>query len=349
MPKRTLLSLDDLKEAKLLSPDDAQKLNTVAQRYSIAVTPEVVALLSDAAAHDPIARQFLPDEQELQIKPQELADPIGDNAHSPIAGLVHRYDDRVLVKLLTVCPVYCRFCFRRETVGRGKGDLLTLAEIDAALDYIAQQSQISEVILTGGDPMILSPHRIAHLTKKLAQISHVEVLRVHTRTPTTAPERVTHEWLEALTASNKAIFLALHINHVSELTANARQAIARIRKADIALLSQTVLLRGVNDDVETLIRLMRALKALQVKPYYLHHPDLAPGTSHFRLSLTQGQKIYAEMSQRLTGLALPAYVLDLPGGHGKIRISKETVEEERVGLWRIKDRYGRTHAYQDDV
>lgn len=326
------------------SAEDAA-LRDVAARYSVAITPEVARLINPTDASDPIARQFLPDARELVTLPGELADPIGDEAHSPVPGVVHRYPDRVLLKLLAVCPVYCRFCFRRETVGRGKGDLLGDAEIDAALAYIAATPQIFEVILTGGDPLMLSARRLSAVARRLAQIPHVAVLRVHTRAPTAAPDLVTPERLAALAESGKALYVALHVNHSRELSDAARAAIARLREAGATLLSQTVLLAGVNDDAEVLERLMRDLLALGVKPYYLHHPDLAPGTSHFRLSIEAGRGVYAQLSRRITGIGLPRYVLDIPGGYGKASVAD--MEPHDSGGWRVMDRAGHVHLYRD--
>jgi lysine 2,3-aminomutase len=311
------------------------------------VTPQIASLIDRDDPADPIARQFLPDPREAVALPGELSDPIGDAVHSPLPGVVHRYNDRVLLKLLTVCPVYCRFCFRRETVGRGKGDMLSSAETQAALDYIAANPQIYEVILTGGDPLALSPRRLRAVAERLAAIPHVSVLRIHTRAPTAAPALVTPEWLEALKASGKALFVALHVNHARELSEAARIAIARLRDAGVTLLSQTVLLAGVNDDAETLEALMRALMALQIKPYYLHHPDLAPGAGHFRLPLARGREIYAALARRVGGPALPTYVLDLPGGFGKARVAEAEAAPDGSGGWVIVDRAGHRHLYRD--
>lgn len=344
---KTLISPEELADAGLIAPTEAAALRPVAARYSIAVTPQIVALIDRGDPADPIARQFLPDRRELRALPGELADPIGDAVHSPLPGVVHRYADRVLLKLLTVCPVYCRFCFRRETVGRGKGDMLSREETDAALDYIAANPQIYEVILTGGDPLALSPRRLRAVAERLATIPHVSVLRVHTRAPTAAPALVTPEWLNALKASGKAMFIALHVNHVRELNDEARAAIARLHDAGATLLSQTVLLAGVNDDAETLETLMRALMSLRIKPYYLHHPDMAPGAGHFRLTLARGRAIYAALARRLGGPALPTYVLDLPGGFGKARVAAGDAAPEDSGGWRVTDRTGRIHIYND--
>src|SRR5512136_1431285 len=347
MSGKTLRSLTDLMSAGLSPAGVDEKLRAVAARYSVAVTPDVAAIIDRDDPADPIARQFLPDAHELMTLPQELADPIGDDAHSPVQGVVHRYPDRVLLKLLTICPVYCRFCFRRETVGAGKGDLLGEAEVQAALDYIAATPKIFEVILTGGDPLMLSARRLASVAGRLAAIEHVKILRVHSRAPTAAPELVTPERLAALRGSGKALYLALHVNHPRELSPAARAAIARLRAAGVTLLSQTVLLAGVNDDADTLEALMRHLLTLGVKPYYLHHPDLAPGTRHFRLNIEAGKRLHAELSRRLTGIGVPAYVLDIPGGFGKTPVAG--MEADGSGGFRVTDRTGRVHFYRDDL
>ena len=319
-------------------------LTAVAARYSVAVTPEIAALIDPSDPSDPIARQFLPDARELITRADELTDPIGDDVHSPVAGLVHRYDDRVLLKLASVCPVYCRFCFRRESVGRGKGRALSSDEIANALDYVAARPQICEVILTGGDPLAASAARLSEVSARLAQIPHVTKLRAHTRVPTAAPKLVTIERIAALRASGKALHVALHVNHPRELGSEARAAIARLRESGAALLAQTVLLNGVNDEARLLEALMRELLALGVKPYYLHHPDKAPGTSHFRVSLDRGRRIHKELERALRQDA-PRYVLDIPGGFGKVPVKEPHVARMSARRWRIQDRFGATHDY----
>ncbi len=346
MTGKTLLTIDDLAAAGLATPSDA--LQAVAARYSIAVTPQIAALIDTGVGDDPIARQFLPDARELETSHGELADPIGDAAHSPVPGIVHRYEDRVLLKLVAVCPIYCRFCFRRESVGRGKGRALAPAQIDAALDYVAARHEIREVILTGGDPLAASARRLRLVARRLAQLPHVTQLRVHTRVPTAAPQLVTRDRLDALNESGKALRVALHVNHPRELSAAAREAIATLRSAGASLLSQTVLLAGVNDDARTLATLMRDVVSLGMTPYYLHHPDRAPGTAHFRVTLDRGCEIYARLQALLGGAGVPRYVLDIPGGFGKIPIAAPHLMRIDEGHWRAVDRFGAKHDYHDE-
>jgi lysine 2,3-aminomutase len=313
-------------------------LEDVARRYAVAITPAMEALIDPTDPDDPIARQFRPDVRELNETPGEMLDPIGDEPHSPLPGIAFRYRDRVLFKVTAVCPVYCRFCFRRESVGPGKARGLSAAEIDAAITYIEGHPEIWEVIFTGGDPLALSPRRIAELTARIAMIPHVAVLRWHTRVPIVDPARISDDMIAALRAPGKAVWIAVRANHAREFSAEGRAPLARLADAGFALVSQTVLLRGVNDDAATLEALMRAFVANRVKPYYLHHPDMARGTGHFRLSIEEGPRIVRELKIRASGLAQPTYVLDIPGGHGKAPLTPEHVREGAVlddaGVWR---------------
>jgi len=343
---RKLTSADDLIAAGLAPATARDALREVGARYAISLTPAIADLIAPDDPNDPIARQFLPDARELQTHPAERSDPIGDRIKSPAPGIVHRYPDRVLLKIASVCPVYCRFCFRREMVGPNNGETLSAAEFDAALAYIRATSGIWEVILTGGDPLILSPRRIRHVTEALSEIPHVKVLRWHTRVPVVDPLRITRDLVEALRATRKTVFVGLHINHARELTADARAAIAKLIDAGMPLVSQTVLLKGVNDDADTLEALMRALVEIRVKPYYLHHGDLAPGTAHFRTTIATGQAVMRELRRRLSGLALPTYVLDLPGAHGKIPLEAYASAAD-PGRTRIRDARDQQHIYED--
>jgi lysine 2,3-aminomutase len=343
--RRTLRTPAELVAAGLVTPEEAGRLEPVARRYAVAVTPTVAGLIDPANPADPIARQYIPDPRELEARPEESADPIGDEAHSPLSGLVHRYPDRVLLKLTGLCPVYCRFCFRREMVGPEHGHTLTPDEIAAAIAFVRDRPRILEVIVTGGDPLVLSPRRIAALSKALAAIPHLEVVRWHTRLPVAAPEKVTTALVGALYAGSKAVFVGVHANHPRELTPEARAAIRRLIEAGFTLLGQTVLLKGVNDNVETLAALMRGLVAAGVKPYYLHHADFAPGTAHFRTTIAEGQALMRALRGRISGLAQPTYVVDIPGGLGKVPIGPHYLDKTACGDTLIEDYRGIRHVY----
>lgn len=343
---RKLTSVDDLIAAELAPASARDALNKVGARYAISVTPAVADLIDPNDPADPIARQFVPDARELETHAAERDDPIGDRIKSPAPGVVHRYPDRVLLKIASVCPVYCRFCFRREMVGPANGETLSADDLAAAVAYIRATPAVWEVILTGGDPLVLSPRRIREVTEMLSAIPHVKILRWHTRVPVVDPDRVTDELIAALKATHKTVFVGLHTNHARELTGSARTAVAKLVDAGIPLVSQTVLLKGVNDDADTLEDLMRALVELRVKPYYLHHGDLAPGTAHFRTTIAKGQKLMRELRKRLSGLALPAYVLDLPGAHGKVPL-ESYASVEPYGRTRLRDAHDQEHVYDD--
>jgi lysine 2,3-aminomutase len=351
MPRPTTYrSAESLIAAGLARPEARAELARVAARYAVALSDDLASLIDlngAQAGHDPIARQFVPDAAELERTEGESHDPIGDDAHSPLEGIVHRYPDRVLLKLTHVCAVYCRFCFRREMVGPAGRGALSAAAVEAALAYIRAHPEIWEVILTGGDPLVLSARRLSAVMNALARVDHVKVVRVHTRVPVASPALVTPTLVRALKASAKATYVLVHVNHPRELSGKARAACARLIDAGIPMLSQSVLLAGVNDDAATLGELMRSLVECRIKPYYLHHGDLAPGTAHLRTTVARGQELMRSLHGRVSGLCQPAYVLDIPGGHGKSPIGPSHIRAtgEAGESYEIEDFNGIRHAY----
>lgn len=333
-------------KADISNPTNDPAIAAVMERYAVSVTDHVLsAMETQDTAADPVARQYLPAADELVNTPEELDDPIGDGAHSPVKGIVHRYPDRVLLKPVHVCAVYCRFCFRREKVGPGS-EALSADELAAAIDYIKNAPQVWEVILTGGDPFVLSARRLRDIMAALNAIPHVQVIRFHTRVPVADPARITDDVIAAL-ESEKAVYVVLHANHAQELTDAVKACVRKFVAAGIPLLSQSALLRGVNDKPEVLEKLFRALTAMKVKPYYLHHPDLAPGTSHFRLTIAAGQDIMRRLQGRVSGVALPRYVLDIPGGHGKVPVEPRWIEPAQNGDgYTVQDYRGNSHLYE---
>ncbi len=318
-------------------------LQAVHERYAFRTTDTIDALITGTPDNDPIARQYIPQAQELNHLPEENPDPIGDKTHSPVKGIVHRYPDRVLFKPVNICAVYCRYCFRREKVGPGS-EILTDKERITALNYIREHRDIWEVILTGGDSLILSSRQIQQIMDSLNAIKHVQVIRFHTRIPIADPQRITQKLCECL-ESDKAIYMPLHVNHASEITDTVISALKRLQKAGVILLSQSVLLKGVNDNAKTLEDLYRKLVGLGVKPYYLHHPDYAPGTSHFRLSIAEGRDIVRQLQGRLSGLCQPTYMLDIPGGHGKVPLTPCYLKELDHGDYNIENYKGEIFSY----
>ena len=321
--------------AGLAPASDRPALKAVGTRYAVAIPPAMQALIQHPA--DPIGLQFIPHPDELLQAPGENPDPIGDDALSPVPGIVHRYPDRALLKPLLICPVYCRFCFRREHVGP-TGGLLTDAQLEAAYAYLRARPAIQEVILTGGDPLMLSPRRLSAILGALSAIPHIELLRIHTRVPVADPARLTPALAAALECPTP-LWMVVHANHAREFTPAAQAALRRVTAAGVPLLGQSVLLRGVNDTPDALEALFRAMLRARMKPYYLHHLDPAPGTARFHVPIPEGQAILAALRGRVTGLAWPTYVLDIPGGHGKVPIGPTYLDADGT----VRDPAGTRH------
>jgi lysine 2,3-aminomutase len=331
----TLRDTSALLAAGLIPVAAVAEIEATEARYAVAISPAMRALIG--VPDDPIGRQFIPDVSELVTAPHESADPIGDDALSPIKGVVHRYPDRALLKPLLICPVYCRFCFRREHVGPD-GGVLTDAELLAAYDWFAAHPAVTEVILTGGDPLMLSPRRLRGIIATLSQMAHIQTIRIHSRVPVADPERLTDE-LAAAMETDRSLWLVVHANHAREFTPAAGQALRRVRALGIPVLGQSVLLRGVNDSSEALEALFRAMIAHRVKPYYLHQLDPAPGTARFHVPIEEGRALLETLRGRVTGLAWPTYVLDIAGGFGKVPIGPDYRQADGS----VRDIRGGTH------
>ena len=330
-------SVDALIDAGLVAAADRAALDAVAARYATAIPAAFRALID--RPDDPIGLQVIPHPAELDTAAHEMTDPIGDDVFSPVPGIVHRYADRALLKPLLICPLYCRFCFRREHVGPD-GGLLDDAALARALDWLRAHPAIGEVILTGGDPLMLSPRRLGHIVSALDAMPHLHTIRIHTRVPVADPARITDALLDTL-ETHKAMWLVVHANHASELTAATRAALRRVQSRAIPVLGQSVLLRGVNDSSEALEALFRAMVGARVKPYYLHQLDPAPGTARFHVPIEEGQRLMASLRGRVTGLAWPTYVLDIPGGHGKVPIGPDYLD---LAAGTIRDPDGQPHV-----
>lgn len=301
---------------------DASTLSAVVERYPMRITPYYLGLIEEPG--DPIWRQCVPDQAELEDLFQS-PDPLDEERLSPVPGLIHRYPDRVVWVVSSACAVYCRFCMRKRGVGC---TAMNSAPLQEALDYIASQPQIRDVILSGGDPLLLPDDRIETILAGLRRIPHVEMVRIGTRAPVTLPERITHKLVRMLKRYHP-LYVNTHFNHPREITPQSAEACARLADAGIPLGNQTVLLKGVNDDPLVMRRLMQRLLAIRVRPYYIHQMDLVKGTAHFRTSVTDGVKILQGLRGHTSGLGVPHYVIDLPGGKGKVEIPSGEVE--RVG------------------
>lgn len=311
---RRITTADELKRKIRLSEEDSKNLSVVTEKFRMGITPYYLGIIDKNDPGCPIRKQAVPSVEELIVREGELDDPIGDMVHSPVEGVVHRYPDRALLFPTYECASYCRHCFRRRIAG-GKDKSLSEAELKKAIDYIAAHDEIIEVILSGGDPLMLDDVAMDGVFKSLTGIGHVKWIRIHTRVFVTLPQRIT-SGLVRIFGKYRPI-IVIHANHPKELTPEFGRAVAAARGAGVMFLSQSVLLRGVNDSVSVLKELFMGLVECGVKPYYLHHCDAAKGIGHFRVSLREGKELMKALRKSVPGVCMPVYMMEIPGGKGK--------------------------------
>jgi lysine 2,3-aminomutase len=331
-----------------LSQGERAAAQSAAANHKVRVPKAYLDLIDWDDPADPIRAQVIPSPDELVEQDGELDDPIADHEFSPVPRLTHRHADRVLLFPTYQCAVYCRFCFRKESltsIGRG----YTREALEPAFAYIADHPDIREVILTGGDPLSLPDKALAEIRARIEAIAHVRLLRIHTRVPVALPSRITSGLVEAL-KGRLMVTVVTHFNHPREITDATEAACRTLRQAGFVLLNQSVLLKGVNDTVEVLEELCRELMyRLGVKPYYLHHGDLARGMAHRRTTIAQGQALAAALRARLSGICNPVYVLDLPEGGGKVPLGPGYIEGREGESWRIRGLDGEVRTYTEIV
>ena len=316
---KSITSISDLPSHLMPISPEAGKASEI---FPMMVNPYYLSLISDKNC--PIYRQCIPDKEELSTD-DGLTDPLAEEEHSPVPGLTHRYPDRVMMIASNHCAVYCRFCNRRRKVG--KSHVVTDDTISRGINYIIAHREIKDVLLSGGDPLILETEKLKELLGRIRRIPHVDIIRIGTRTPCTLPQRITDRLCSMLRQFHP-LFINVHFNHPSELTAEANEACLKLADAGIPLGSQTVLLKHVNDSPDTIKNLLRGLIKIRVKPYYLFHADYVQGTAHFRTSVTEGINIMKSLYGHVSGLCIPRFAIDLPGGGGKIPITPEYLKEE---------------------
>ncbi|MCP4503081.1 MAG: KamA family radical SAM protein [Deltaproteobacteria bacterium] len=300
-----------------LSDDEKRGLSRVANggMLPFQITPHYLSLINSDDPDDPLRRQLFPLAQEFQADPWMKGDPLGEEDLEAVPFLVHRYPDRVLLLVTDRCASYCRFCTRKRMVGQGPTP--KKEELSKALQYIAEHPEIREVIFSGGDALTLDDQRLEKLFIQLREMPHIQIIRIATRMLSFAPMRITDNLIRLFQA-HQPVYILSHFNHLNEVGSNTEQAILKLVNAGVPVLNQTVLLKGVNDDVQTLSELFRKLTCLRARPYYLHQCDLAHGTAHFRVPLEEAQDLVEKMRGQLSGLCQPTFVIDIPGGHGKV-------------------------------
>jgi lysine 2,3-aminomutase len=319
-----LTTLEEIVKIVVLKDSEKAAFKKCAEEFNVAITPYYAALMDETDENCPIRKQAIPSESELVKNEYESADPLSEDAQSPVPGLIHRYPDRVLLYTNHNCPVYCRHCTRKRKVS-DPASMPFKNELETAIEYIRQNSQIRDVILSGGDPLSLSNTRLEELLKSLYEIRHVEIIRIGTRNPVTLPQRIDVE-LTAILKKYRPVYVMTHFNHPKECTREAFEAALKLADAGIPVMNQTVLLKGVNDSAEVLKELNHKLLMMNVRPYYLFQCDAAEGISHFRVGLAESLKIMEQLEGWTSGLAVPKLIVDLPDGGGKVHITPERIE-----------------------
>lgn len=328
-----------------LSAEEERGIAGAGSKLTMSIPPYFASLIDPENPKCPIRLQSVPLGHELETAPEEMADPCGEDKNSPVHGLVHRYPDRVLFLVNEMCAMYCRYCTRSRMVGDGNRTLST-ATYDAALDYIRSHKEIRDVLISGGDPLTLGDNLLEYLIKSVKAIKHVEFLRIGTRIPVTLPQRVTPE-LIAMFKKYSPIWMSIHFNHPKEVTERVKHACNMIADAGIPMGSQTVLLKGVNDDPVVMKKLMHELLKIRVRPYYIYQCDPILGSKHFRTPVEVGLNIMEQLRGHTTGYAVPTYVIDGPGGGGKIPIAPTYIVSKNDGKYEIRNYAGKQYTYYD--
>lgn len=344
---RSLNDINSLIKHDLIKNVEREAYSKLLKKYPFSITQDLLELMDKNDLNDPIRKQFIPSLEELNATQEEIDDPIGDKVHSKVKGVVHRYPDRVLLKPINTCSIMCRFCFRKDSVKIQK-EILKRSELNIAVDYIRKNPEIWEVILTGGEPLLLPIDKLKYILSILSDINHIGLIRIHTRYPIVSPKLITDSFAKIFNIK-KPVFIVLHCNHPKEITENVSKAIQILAKNEIPLFSQSVLLKGINDDEKILEKLFKKLTSLKVKPYYLHHLDQVKGTNHFRVSVEKGQDLAKKLRERVSGICQPYYILDIPRGFGKVPINKQYIHLDGNcnNSYSIEDYKGNLHGYVD--
>jgi lysine 2,3-aminomutase len=344
--KNRVLSLSQLQKLMpTLTPEEYAGTKLANTKLSLAITPYFFNLIDPADENCPIRRQVVPRIEETRTAPWEMSDPCGEDSHSPVPGLVHRYPDRVLFLVTDRCASYCRYCTRSRLVSNATGYDFH-PEFARQIEYVRQHSEIRDVLLSGGDPLLFSDDKLEHLLRELRSIKHVEFLRIGSRIPIFLPQRISPQ-LCAMLRKYHPLFVSVHSNHPRELTTEVRDALGRLADAGIPLGNQSVLLKHVNDDATVMRALMHKLLMCRVKPYYVYQCDLIAGSAHLRTSVARGLEIMESLRGHTSGYAVPQYVIDAPGGGGKVPVNPEYVLSRAGGRVVIRNFEGKIFEYPE--
>ena len=345
--RNRITSLEQLEKLLPLTQEERRGIQLGGRHLALAITPYFFSLIDAGNPQCPIRRQVVPRIEELTTAAWELKDPCGEDTHMPVPGLVHRYPDRVLFLVTDRCAAYCRYCTRSRVVS-GVGDQHLETNFSAAIEYIRQHREVRDVLLSGGDPLLFSDDRLEHILSQLRAIPHVEFLRIGSRAPVFLPQRITPE-LCAMLKKYHPLWMSIHTNHPKEATAEVREACGRLADAGIPLGNQTVLLRGVNDDVPVMRELLHKLLMMRVRPYYIYQCDLVAGTHHLRTSVRKGIEIMEALRGHTSGYAVPEYVIDAPGGGGKVPVDSQYILAHDRQRIIIRNYEGRVFEYPELV
>lgn len=338
--RNRITSLEKLKEYICVTEEEEKAFQAAGKNLPFAVTPYYIDLIDPLNPQDPIRKTVIPRVAEFTTTAAEMVDPCGEDEHMPVPGLVHRYPDRVLFLVNETCSVYCRYCTRSRLVGSGKHKV----GFEAVYDYLREHPEVRDVLISGGDPLVMSDDRLEDIVRNLRAIPTIEIVRVGTKMPVVLPQRVTDELVNRLKRYHP-FYMSIHFLHPAEITPEVTEACNRLADAGIPTFSQTVLLKGVNDDPEVMKKLMQQLLLLRVRPYYIYQCDPVQGTSHFRTSIDKGLEIMSHLRGHTTGYAIPTYVVDAPGGGGKIPVSPDYVVSREPGKTVLRNYKGDIYTY----
>lgn len=343
--RHRVTKLEQLQEILQLIPEEIEGIKQSKGRLALAVTPYFVSIMDSSNPNCPIRRQAIPRIEECHLSKNDMVDPCGEDKNSPVSGLVHRYPDRVLLLVTDQCATYCRYCTRRRLVGSNERPI-TQGNFEEVLKYLRTHKKVRDVLLSGGDPLLLENERLEEILSRLRMIPHIELLRIGTRAPVTLPQRITVGLVRMLKKYHP-LMISIHFTHPKEITDAVRRACNELADGGIPLGSQTVLLKGINDKPYVMKKLVHELLKIRVRPYYIYQCDLAMGTEHFRTSVATGIQIIEKLRGHTTGYAIPTYVIDAPGGGGKIPLEPDYVISKEKGKLVLRNYEGQVFEYPE--